>query len=410
MGSTISGKLLVVDDQRSFLQSYERAFFDSPITVFAAVDPETALKILGEEEIDIVVADFRMPGMNGVLFLKQVKSLHPTVHRVLSSGFLDRTIVQRFLSTGSVSTFIAKPWEDRFLVEKIGHIINVKRRLSEGRLLELINSIESLPTLPGIYEELLEAVESEKSMQEIADVLRKDPAVATSVLHVVNSAFFGRENVTSVRDAAVELGIEVIKDIVLSAALVGKGQWNQAQMDSLKNVFLHSFMVNKYVPPVHRVIYRTAPEGLPSAGIVHDIGKILMLAHLFDRYQSVCEYQVQNAETTFWASEHALGFEGNSHAELGAYLLDWWNFPEVMVEVALFHHCPEHAHTEYQQILAATHHTDRIVNAVWFGQSGEAAQLLTSLSPGVTGELAERLVSRIEDDLAKNREVFDGFV
>ena len=83
------GKVLFVDDERNILKSLRRAFIHSDFDVFIACGGEEGLKILEQEKIDIVVSDYKMPGLNGLQFLAIVMERFPNVYRTILSGFVE---------------------------------------------------------------------------------------------------------------------------------------------------------------------------------------------------------------------------------------------------------------------------------------------------------------------------------
>ncbi|HUV08030.1 MAG TPA: HDOD domain-containing protein [Spirochaetia bacterium] len=404
-------QILIVDDQRITLHDLERNLMPLGLKVHTSQDPAEAFRILGRENIDIVIAGFRMQKMDGLQFLRKVRHTKPEANRILMSDFLDQTTVMKLLNGGLATTFIGKDLKPELLRFKVSHILEIKRILAQHQLLSLINSIEKLPSLPSLYQELLTAVEGGKSMPEIAEILKKDTAIAAKVLHVVNSAFFGREAVSSIAEAAVYLGVSVLKDIVLTAEIISGTKWNERQARHLKEIFFHSFLVNKYVPVLFKIMRgKPFPSPYPSVGIMHDIGKVILLKYFTERYESIVSCGKGAEGQRFYDSELALGFEGNTHSEFGAYFLGWWNFPEVIVEVALFHHTPEKGLDEYRDILEATHHTDTAVNLAWSMTRGGKVGLESLSEIGIPRGSAESIVTTMSGEIEVQKDFFQALL
>ncbi len=405
----VEGTLLVIDNDRNTPAEMQRILRGPGVTVLTAQETEQGLKCLEENPVDIVIADFRMHQTDGFHLLKQIRADYPSVHRILMSGFLDQGNAMRFISSGLVTTFMAKNLEAAFLREKIGHILSVRSILQKEKLLDLISSIEGLPALPSLYRELVQSIEDGKSMEEIAEILKRDTAIAAKVLHVVNSAFFGREDISSITEAAIYLGVDVLKDIVLTAEIIGKGRWSDEQIGRLRTIFLHSFMVGRYLPFFHKLLRGKSRKGqlegqsvapFPSIGIVHDIGKIIILELYRERYQAIVEQQARTGNGSFYVAELALGFEQSSHAEIGAYFLDWWNLPQAMIETALFHHRADTAASEYRDLIKATYVTDTVINHIQDNlETGELdlnALSLKDLSGEELGKLGAKIARELE--------------
>jgi len=354
--------LLLVDDDKSLLETFQKLFVDSNLKIVCVTTSDQGRQILQSEPVDLLITHFRMHKGDGIQFLKKVRQHFPEVFRVLTSGFLDPTLVFKFINSGLVSAFIPKPWDQGLLKEKIIHVVEIKKILQEKSLLDLINTIEELPSLPFLFQELLRAIEENRAMPELAQVVSKDSAVATKVLHVVNSALFGRQDIADLDEAVVYLGESVLKDIVLTTTLIDGSKWSPDALEHLRDITFHSFMVNKYIPQVFRIVTgKSFSRHDPSIGIVHDIGKLILLKYFPDRYQMILD---RSAGGDFHQAEIELGYEGCSHTEIGAYFLDWWNFPQVMVEGALFHHTPEKAFSEFQPLFKVAQYTDKLVSHV----------------------------------------------
>lgn len=108
--------ILVVDDEPNVLRSLKRLLFGTDYNVLTAASGEEALTLFGAQDIHLVISDYRMPGMNGVEFLSQVKKLHPETIRIVLSGYADAHAIVEAINDGEVYKFIAKPWNDQDLL------------------------------------------------------------------------------------------------------------------------------------------------------------------------------------------------------------------------------------------------------------------------------------------------------
>lgn len=117
-------KILCVDDEQNVLNSLKRLFFDDDFEILTALSGEDGLKVLdGTGTIQIVIADYRMPIMNGVDFLKKVHEKWPKTIRIVLSGYADAGAVISAINEGQIYKFIAKPWNDDELKVNINHAI-----------------------------------------------------------------------------------------------------------------------------------------------------------------------------------------------------------------------------------------------------------------------------------------------
>ncbi|MEA2102015.1 MAG: response regulator, partial [Thermodesulfobacteriota bacterium] len=124
MGDEIS--ILCVDDEENVLKSLKRIFMDEEdYTIFTAICGQDGLDILEETpDIQIIVADYRMPGMNGVEFLQKVYEKWPDTIRIVLSGYADTASIVDAINKGHIYKFIPKPWNDDELMVTISNAID----------------------------------------------------------------------------------------------------------------------------------------------------------------------------------------------------------------------------------------------------------------------------------------------
>lgn len=106
-------RILCVDDEMNVLKALERAFLDEGYALLTALAGNDGLAILEKSApVQIVISDYRMPGMNGVDFLSQVSERWPDTVRIVLSGYADTTSVIAAINEGQIYKFISKPWND----------------------------------------------------------------------------------------------------------------------------------------------------------------------------------------------------------------------------------------------------------------------------------------------------------
>lgn len=106
-------KILCVDDERNVLKALERIFLDDDFEILTGNSGDEGLQILDvNPDIQVVISDYRMPGMNGVEFLREVYARRPDTVRMVLSGYADTSAVVAAINEGQIYKFIPKPWND----------------------------------------------------------------------------------------------------------------------------------------------------------------------------------------------------------------------------------------------------------------------------------------------------------
>ncbi|HET6439477.1 MAG TPA: ATP-binding protein [Anaeromyxobacter sp.] len=136
--------LLIVDDDEHVRRALRRVLRRARCRVLDAPDAQSALEVLGREPVQVVVSDYRMPGMSGVEFLRAVKERWPRIQRVLLTGQADSTAIEEAVNQSEIFRFIWKPWDDGHLLITIQSAVDqywiVEDNVRLQRLLEQRNS------------------------------------------------------------------------------------------------------------------------------------------------------------------------------------------------------------------------------------------------------------------------------
>ena len=180
---------------------------------------EEALTLIGVKTFDVIVTDMRMPGINGAQLLNHVLRQHPETVRIILSGYADLSDVVNCV--GLTHQFLEKPCSLDDLKECLKRVTTVKSRLTHDKLCELTASLKNLPSLPELYLEIADALQSPTaSAQRIADIASKDPALTAKLLQLSNSAFFGvSRKVFTVAESVQLLGVGVIQSLAMAVPI-----------------------------------------------------------------------------------------------------------------------------------------------------------------------------------------------
>src|SRR5512143_4037102 len=111
--------ILLVDDEPKILRAIQRLFFEDDYEVLDTSSGETALGILSNREVDLIIADYRMGGMNGIEFFRQARQIQPDAVRIILSGYAEIGVLTDAINEGNIYRFIFKPWNDDELMNTI---------------------------------------------------------------------------------------------------------------------------------------------------------------------------------------------------------------------------------------------------------------------------------------------------
>jgi signal transduction histidine kinase len=119
-----SAGVLLVDDEPHILRALKCSLRNHPWQLYTAQSAEEGLEILSRESVQVVISDYRMSGMDGVTFLKQVKKQWPIVQRVMLTGQASFDAVEKAINESEVYRFMNKPWLDSHLVATISECLD----------------------------------------------------------------------------------------------------------------------------------------------------------------------------------------------------------------------------------------------------------------------------------------------
>jgi putative nucleotidyltransferase with HDIG domain len=357
-------RILFVDDQQAILDGLKRVLrkmtdqWDMEFVTNGGV----ALERMAQQPFDLIVTDMIMPQMNGVELLREVRKLYPETVRFVLSGHSDRELILQ--ATGFAHRYLAKPCDPEALRDHLHNSLGLRELLNSEQLHARISSISTLPAVPHIYRQLVEELQSEMpSVQRIASLISGDIGITAKMLHMVNSAFFGLPTrVTNVLQAVNLLGLDTVQGLVLAAGLMGEFEQQPGKAAIVERIYKHSLLVGTLAQKTVKLLQldkRTAEDAL-MAGLLHDIGKLVLLVHLSAEQQSI--EQIASVQgLSFLEAEIAV--LGVTHATIGAHLLSLWGLPDSIVEAVAYHHTPSDLSNPRLSVLTAVYLASQLADA-----------------------------------------------
>lgn len=337
----MKSRILFVDDDVRVLQGLQRtlhAFVDEWDMTFVE-SAEKALDALAGGPFDVVVTDIRMGGMTGTELLEKVKAQYPDVIRFILSG---QSSEETMLATvGPAHQFLSKPCDAQVLKATILRACALREVLAEPRLQRLVSRLGSLPSPPKLYLDLVTEMKSRNpSIRRVADCIAEDVGMVARLLRLVNSAFFGfPQRISDPHHAASLLGMNAVTSLVLSVKVFSEHDAATLKSLGLSGLMDHCLRVGNYAKAIaqHERLDRQDVDDAFTAGLLHDVGRLILATSLPAEYKKVAEVVTKGRSSVCEAEWMTFGA---SHAEVGAYLLGLWGFPDSIVEALAFHHEP----------------------------------------------------------------------
>lgn len=258
-------------------------------------------------------------------------------------------------------------------------------------------AIEHIPSLPQVLVKILNAIHSDHAdYQNIADIIRHDSGVATRLIAVANSSYFGRpKGCESIERALLFLGTDAVKTIVITASIKQFfGNFNQRHSQFLQSFWRRSLVAANFAQVLATLTSYPTPEDAYLCGLLANVGQLMLLTSNEKQYLQMLEGITSDQQLL--AAEQEL-FE-QTHCQLGADLIDSWNITGFMSDAVRYHHEPS-------GLLQDAHHLVKIVNLAsqlsHHREIDDTALASANSLFGLNESLTRELRSRIDSDVDK---------
>ncbi len=264
----------------------------------------------------------------------------------------------------------------------------IETKLKQERLLRIIeDELQDLPPLPAVIVRVMQTVnDPTTSAADLNRLISADQALASKVLRLVNSSYYGvPRKVATITNAVVILGFNTVRNLTTSLgvfnAFDAQGQKTALDRDQF---WAHSLGVAVAAGIIARRkgIGAKAIEEVFIGGLLHDVGKLFLDQYFPDQY-SIAIKLAAAAQISIWESEKtALGI---GHALVGKRIAEKWNLPPSLTSMITLHHQPMFA-KEYFEITASIQAADHVARKLGLGSGGDAKVM--PLAPEVEKWLA----------------------
>ena len=203
----------------------------------------------------------------------------------------------------------------------------------------------SIPTLPEVVTKLNSMVDDEKvGLEEIGAVVSHDAPISSKVLRIANSAVYGLgEPATSVEEAAKIVGARTIRNIAMQASIFNRYESLEGTEGfDLRGIWKHAIFSGQIAQELAKrspVVESSTAEELYTCGLLHDIGKVVLLESLGQDYLDVYRLSRETGRAVHLVEEEVLGV---THTDVGALVAKRWELHEKIVRVIQHHHGPRY--------------------------------------------------------------------
>ena len=385
-------RIIFVDDESRILYGLRRTFrsMRNEWKMSFAKSGHEALDILSRETFDLIVTDINMPGINGIELLKEITRLYPKTARFVLSGRNEKETLLR--SENFVHQYISKPCDAETLKYVLKRTFTLHDLLVNDKFEKLLSEIRSLPSLPSLYNDILKTFESPKaSLNEIGKLISQDISLSAKVLQVANTIRYQlRQQITNPIHATVQLGIEIVKNLVMLNQVLLHFDVSKLRNLSINELWNHSVVVGTYA----RNIIKAENIGLEvedyafGAGLLHDVGKLIIATNFPEEYMFALTLAKKEGMAIFEAEKEIFN---TTHTKVGGYLLGLWGLPDTIIDTVIFHHNPAKNISKNSDVVTAVHVADYLEHESHAKERIETAHKVDSTFLAELG-LTERLL------------------
>lgn len=389
-------RVLFVDDERHVLEQLAGDVSATSPNVDATFvqGGAAAQAYLADHDVDAIVADLDMPGIDGATLLHEVHDASPQVVRIIVSG--ETAAAQRLESLQVAHQAVVKPVNARTLLGKIEQTCLLRDTLREPRLQEIVGGTEALPAAPGTYLQITQAMaDPDVPVEKIAMLVSGDVGIAAKLLQVVNSAFFAlSREIIRVSDAVAYLGLDATRAVVL-ATEVARSFGDVAPGFGFDRFEAHA---REVAGGAMALVPDDGRNEAFMAGLLHDVGELLVTRYDHELWSDVVARSRSETQDRLRYERDRLG--GVTHAEVGGALLGMWGLPYSVVDAVTHHHQPVRSGELTFDVVGAVHVVEALV--AWRDEGkpepGPTLDLAYLDRVGMSGKVAEwaKLVLGVE--------------
>lgn len=241
---------------------------------------------------------------------------------------------------------------------------------NQVKMKKVLDQISGLPTLPAVISQVTKLMQNPRvSANEVGQAISNDQALATKILKVVNSSFYGfPSRITTITHAIVILGFNSIRATALSASVFQTfGKSDKESSFNREAFWKHSIAVGAAAKILAKKMQMKEIEETFLAGLMHDLGKVVLDQFMHEQFEEIIAYVKTNNCIISNAERAVIGV---THADIGMWLAQKWNLNQEFIYIIGNHHSPTSA-SDYFKINSIIHVADILIRAMDIGNSGD---------------------------------------
>jgi HD-like signal output (HDOD) protein len=268
---------------------------------------------------------------------------------------------------------------------------------------DLLSGYVEVSSLPMMYTRINDAIGNPRmSMGEIGRVISEDAGLSARLLRIVNSAFYGfPSRVETITRAVTIVGTQQLRALALATSVMNMFKGIPHHLVNMESFWKHSVACGLAARSLASYRREPNPELFFSAGILHDIGRLILYIKVPDLAKKTLERAKAEEMLLFEMERDVIGFD---HGAMGRALVQCWKLPPSLEEVVAFHNSPANA-TRYPVETAIVHIADIIAHVMMLGTTGErfvpplynVAWELLGLQEGVLAPVIDQVAHQFEE-------------
>ena|GEM_PF-2316497 len=352
---------LVLDKgvEKRIQNSVENLNYDIKIVMFRNFN--NLINSVAKEQFDYIFIDIEIKSDDLISYLHQIQHSFPHIVRILLSDNFSPDLL--LMANDIVHLILEKRHLERNINDLFTKAKRIRHLLQNSELIKLSNAFNNLVVLKPQHLELLRLVNREESsIKEISDIVEKNMALSTKVLQVANMTVFSPiQKIQSIGLAIFMIGSNILRALIINIQVysIDSGKGNMYRYLALLERHCSTIAeCSRTIASTFNVCKSVQNDSF-TAGLLHDVGKLVMMD--LDKIADIVQAQKHQKQNNFivWQAEKAQ--LGATHAQVGAYFLGIWNFPDEIIDAVAYHHMPSESDNVLMSPLTFVHIAEAMI-------------------------------------------------